>query len=279
MITKLDKSDLNNDCMKHIPIQTLESILKIGQITPSIRQHLESCKACWSLYNRVRWDRAKLNEEFWELKEFLGSKYCEYFDSSWALANEWNDEARETKKQIDDFYRTTEHYVYNLFIWEASGQRPDYVDMAAKHIGKLGLHRILDFGCGIGTDGLKFIELGYDVTFHDFEGPSRNFLQWRLNYRNQIANFSSPDAIIRETEFDLIWAMDVIEHIKNPIEVLEPYLKLSKAFIFDTEHSGSSNGRHPFHFDHSQKEFVQFLKGLGFSKQTSGLELQVWSKV
>ena len=42
---------------------------------------------------------------------------------------------------------------------------------------------MLDYGCGIGSDGLALIEAGYEVTFADFDNPSTRYLRWRLEQR------------------------------------------------------------------------------------------------
>ena len=43
--------------------------------------------------------------------------------------------------------------------------------------------RVLDYGCGIGSDGLMLLEAGYRVEFADFDNPSTAYLRWRLEQR------------------------------------------------------------------------------------------------
>ena len=43
--------------------------------------------------------------------------------------------------------------------------------------------RLLDYGCGIGSDGLRLQRLGYRVDFADFDNPSDAYLRWRLERR------------------------------------------------------------------------------------------------
>src|SRR4051794_41957747 len=43
--------------------------------------------------------------------------------------------------------------------------------------------RVLDYGCGTGSDGLLLLEAGYRVEFADFDNPSTAFLRWRLERR------------------------------------------------------------------------------------------------
>src|SRR5207248_483828 len=43
--------------------------------------------------------------------------------------------------------------------------------------------RLLDYGCGIGSDGLRLLDRGYRVEFADFDNPSARYLRWRLDRR------------------------------------------------------------------------------------------------
>ena len=80
--------------------------------------------------------------------------------------------------------------------------------------------RLLDYGCGIGADGLRLLEDGYRVEFADFDNPSVAFLRWRLEQRGF-------DTIVYDIEndipggFDVAYCFDVLEHVDDPIEVLE----------------------------------------------------------
>ena len=55
---------------------------------------------------------------------------------------------------------------------------------------------MLDYGCGVGSDGIKFAEMGYDVAFADYPSECTRFLEWRLRVlRESSAPLYSLDAI------------------------------------------------------------------------------------
>ena len=78
--------------------------------------------------------------------------------------------------------------------------------------------RVLDYGCGIGTDGLRLIAEGHHVGFADFANPSTKYLQWRLDQRDlhpPVAEIFNIDEHV-PGGFDLAYSFDVIEHVEDP---------------------------------------------------------------
>ncbi|MGI8633469.1 MAG: class I SAM-dependent methyltransferase [Solirubrobacterales bacterium] len=80
--------------------------------------------------------------------------------------------------------------------------------------------RILDYGCGIGSDGLALLEAGYEVEFADFDNPSTRYLRWRLARRGLDVPVHDLDAGV-PGGFDGAYAFDVLEHLTDPVAVLE----------------------------------------------------------
>jgi SAM-dependent methyltransferase len=81
--------------------------------------------------------------------------------------------------------------------------------------------RVLDYGCGIGSDGLLLLEAGYRVEFADFASPSTEYLRWRLRHRGLDAPVHDLDTAPPGGGFDLAYAFDVIEHVPDPFAFLE----------------------------------------------------------
>jgi len=79
--------------------------------------------------------------------------------------------------------------------------------------------RVLDYGCGIGSDGLMLLEAGYRVEFADFDNPSAEYLRWRLRHRGLDAPVHDIDRGV-PGGYDAAYAFDVIEHVPDPFAFL-----------------------------------------------------------
>ena len=115
------------------------------------------------------------------------------------------------------FYRTSKGYLYNLTAFAMTGTKLPYLEELTRQIPPGA--RVLDFGCGIGSDGLILLRAGYRVEFADFNNPSVAFLRWRLERRNASAPIHDLDVHVPDG-FDAAYAFDVIEHVADPFSFL-----------------------------------------------------------
>jgi len=121
------------------------------------------------------------------------------------------------------FYRTSEGYLYNLTAFAMTGTKVPYLRDLARIVAPGA--RLLDYGCGIGSDGLVLLEMGYRVEFADFDNPSTRYLRWRLGRRGLEAPVYDLDTGEPPCGFDLAYAFDVIEHAPDPwvfLTIMEP---------------------------------------------------------
>lgn len=116
-----------------------------------------------------------------------------------------------------ELYRTSEAYLYNLTAFAMTGTKLPYLDVLTSRVRRGS--RVLDYGCGIGSDGLMLLEAGYRVEFADFVNPSTAYLRWRLGRRSIEAPVHDLDAEV-PGGFDAVFAFDVIEHVPNPYAFL-----------------------------------------------------------
>jgi SAM-dependent methyltransferase len=153
--------------------------------------------------------------EMAELREYLGPAY----DHS--RLQRYEQQLEEELARVGDeqlLYRTSEAYLYNLTAFAMTHTKLPYVREITRVVGPGA--RLLDYGCGIGSDGLALIEAGYDVSFADFDNPSTRYLRWRLDRRGVDARVYDLDSEQPPPGFDLAFAFDVIEHVDDPFAFL-----------------------------------------------------------
>lgn len=150
-----------------------------------------------------------------ELREYLGSAYDEDRLRGYQRALE------EEAERIGDeqrLYRTSEAYLYNLTAFAMTGTKLPYLRALLRELPRRA--SLLDYGCGIGSDGLMLLEAGYRVGFADFDNPSTRYLKWRLERRGLEAPVYDLDRDRVPTGFDAAYALDVIEHVDEPFAFL-----------------------------------------------------------
>jgi SAM-dependent methyltransferase len=149
-----------------------------------------------------------------ELRGFLGDK----FDR--ARLERYQQTLDDEVAEIDDehtLYRTSQAYLYNLTAFAMSPTKRPYIERLVATIPRGS--RVLDYGCGIGSDGLTLLEAGYDVEFADFDNPSTAYLRWRLEHRGLEAPIHDLEGQV-PGGFDAAFAFDVIEHVDDPFSFL-----------------------------------------------------------
>jgi SAM-dependent methyltransferase len=149
-----------------------------------------------------------------ELREYLGVGF--------SLASLQQSDARvdeEFAAAADEasFYRESEAYLYNLTAFAMTGTKLPYLEQLTAHVERGA--RILDYGCGIGSDGLLLLEQGYRVEFADFANPSTEYLRWRLARRGLEAPVHDLERHVPDG-FDAAYSFDVIEHVPDPLAFL-----------------------------------------------------------
>jgi len=149
-----------------------------------------------------------------DLRAFLGESYDRkrLQLSDHALAEEAASVGDE-----HTFYRTSQSYLYNLTAFAMTGTKLPYLNLLTRFVPAGS--RVLDYGCGIGSDGLLLLEAGYRVEFADFDNPSTEFLRWRLKQRSLDAPIHDLDRFVPDG-FDAAYAFDVIEHAPDAFAFL-----------------------------------------------------------
>jgi SAM-dependent methyltransferase len=186
---------------------------------------------------RIEWRKALLCDGETDLRASLLKEVGAYYhvsdladiDRSCDLAvdtlrSEWvrTVDARQ-RSSIESFYESATH-IYDLINWHTV--RDDSGPLAyvvALQIARAhNVRTCLDFGSGVGSGGLLFCQANIDTTLADISSTLLDFARWRFDRRRLAARFLNlKDASLPEVSFDMILAMDVFEHLVDPVDVVE----------------------------------------------------------
>jgi 2-polyprenyl-3-methyl-5-hydroxy-6-metoxy-1,4-benzoquinol methylase len=151
-----------------------------------------------------------------ELKAYLGDDYSR--DKLEHHQREIDNELAAAGHDEATFYRSAQAYLYDLTVFAMSGTKVPYLERFAELVPAGA--RVLDYGCGIGADGLALLDAGFKVEFADFDNPSTAFLKWRLAHRGYQAPVYDLDENNVPDGFAAAYSFDVIEHVKDPFAFL-----------------------------------------------------------
>ena len=149
-----------------------------------------------------------------ELTEYLGERF--ELERLWRYEEQLEAEFAACEDE-QEFYRTSFAYLYDLTAFAMTGTKVPYLEALGRAVASGA--RLLDYGCGIGSDGLMLLESGYRVEFADFDNPSTAYLRWRLARRGLQAPVHDVSSEV-PAGFDAAYAFDVIEHVPDPFALL-----------------------------------------------------------
>lgn len=250
-----------------------------------IRGHMDSCRECWSAWNHLRWDVAAGAPVLEELSAFLGAAFQPYLDSSTQLALDWDAANPSSPREVADFYRSSVPYLYNLTIWEASGNRPRYLEQAAAILVATRPQVVLDYGCGIGSDLIGLSQLaahsgaGYTVVGCDYASPSTAFLRDRLHRRGMDAQVVEPPRLDTVPPHDVLWIVDTLDHLADLDGQLGPLLAGIRLLVCENLDENRAHGAQRFHHRHDPSHVAALFCKHGLSPVATrpGRDLACWT--
>jgi len=184
----------------------------------------------------------------------------------------------KTKDEIINFYKNTKNYLFNLVIWHESGERRNFQEDLKLLLEKFSIKSVIDFGCGVGSDSLFLLENNIETFMIDFNCPSTDFLKWRMAKRNLLeGKFLDADNIDVLPASEMFWAIDVLEHIPDPEEVIEKLSDETKIFVHHSPFNNQAGGRHPCHIYFEEQKLNDALQNKGF-RNIPWRNMSVWVK-
>ena len=182
------------------------------------------------------------------------------------VADAWRKMNPQTPEECNEFYTKTDTYIYDLFSWAHDDQLWDLLDKKIT-----GDEVVLDYGAGIGDVAIYLAEKG--CTVHAIElpnSPTRAFMMWRV-YQRKLGDqikFKFDDA---KDSFDVILAIDVLEHLHFPLRYVVQLTKLLKersSWFFCTPSFHEQGENYPMHLADNywlEKTFPHAMQSLAFA--------------
>lgn len=185
----------------------------------------------WSL-----WDQALKNPEL-SLTDTLIQENMEYLGwtkeqvmSCWGekgtekIKEKWMKEQPSDKQQIQNYYNSLRLYIPELSSWHAMEKNEDLLHIVEflQQCMKSGLHSFLDYGAGIGSNGILFDYYNFDVTLADISDEMLSYQKWRLP-RHQVnaLYIDLKKTSLPRNAFDCATCIEVLEHTTNPVEIMD----------------------------------------------------------
>jgi len=172
-------------------------------------------------------------------------------ESTRRLAESWNREQPQGQAAITAWYSRNAH----LYLYDISQHHLLY-----KHIvytlgllklarGGRARSRVFDYGGGNGDFSCALARAGVEATYLDVPGESADFLRWRAQQESlRIEIVHGLDKL--RGPYDVIFALDVLEHVAEPKPVLARWKELlsPRGLLAATYYTGPASSA-PMHID------------------------------
>ncbi len=189
------------------------------------------------------------------------------------VEDEWHERVNPgISHSIERFYDRTEAYLYNLIWWHTLSED----DTPLAYVTALHFARqrecgsYLDFGAGISSGGILFARHGFQVASADISSSLLAFSGWRFRKRDLSAQMIDlKQMALPNGAFDLVTAMDVFEHLVDPVGAIDQISDALKprGFLYGRFACIEDDDR-PQHIVRDFEPVFQRLSALGF--------VQVW---
>jgi SAM-dependent methyltransferase len=166
---------------------------------------------------------------------------------------------------VTQFYNRSDTELFELIEWHAVDPihyRTLIVrDLALQQAGRMSL----DYGSGIGSDALVFVEAGFDVTLADVSDILLGFAAFRCRKRGaRVRTIDLKSQALPCDSFDVVLCLDVLEHIPEPLPVVRNIRNaMHEGGLLVMHAPFGEDAEHPMHVVH-RDVITPRMRSLGF---------------
>jgi SAM-dependent methyltransferase len=185
------------------------------------------------------------------------------------LKREWENKVHsENRQSIEQFYDESQAMLHELMWWHTLGDdlSPLAYVLALRFAQRHGCKSYLDFGSGVGAGALLFAAHGLQTSLADISSALLRFSNWRLGLRKLPAQYLDLKRCRLPSEcFDFITAMDVFEHLSDPVEAVEQlWNALKRGGFLYARISAEEDENRPQHIVHDFEPTFERMRTLRF---------------
>jgi SAM-dependent methyltransferase len=255
----LDEDDLLPDRLEALWHAVQQKQLSVEACADRERRLLGEYQAIWARALMLD-GRANLEESLLaELGTYYGCTDLDAVrgrcrDTRARIAEAWRKNVdADDRGSVDAFYDRCEVdlYTHALMWWHTlSEDNSPLAYVSALHFARRhGCRVCLDFGTGVGSGGLLFARHGMETLVADISAPMLQFAKWRFDRRGLPGQFLDLKvARLSPSSVDFICAMDVFEHLSDPLGTVEELARaLTPGGVLFGRFAVEADEDHPLH--------------------------------
>ncbi len=203
-----------------------------------------------------------------ELYTYLG---CEISEVEEYLQKNTQQQSPLLSEDILASPRRSEDHIFNVIQWYRIEEIQQWIrELVNFCIGKK-FRKILNYGCGIGEEGIALTEVGVKVTLVELPSSTFDFIKWRFAQRGLKAKFIDVKRdMLPQESYDCILLQENLEHpipLEDTIKRLSWHLSRGGFLLIFL--SSDQDHKAPTHLAENQqykgKQLMQLTAGLGFT--------------
>lgn len=247
---------------------SLKNIYQNSEILSEIYEALLRKELRYPIIWQFRTDVDDLAEFFKKEKNTVEKDFIqEWSNLGSSVRKAWYKAQPKMEKQIEDFYRSTSSYIYDLIVIHKTWSRTIWRKIAIELFHKYGVKTILDFGGGIGEDAIGFLKFGFQPTIYEIESLTAQFAQWRFFKHNlKIEVITNRKDL---GQYDSIHCTEVLEHLVDPVKTISlfPHLLRKNGILLVTHSFQRVGEKYPSHLEENAiyaENFTELVENANF---------------